>query len=87
MKTKIDQATEAVIEQIIDFAVHYRIGPLQGSNWKSVLPLLRAAPDLLAAARTVLANAEPRGETVDDEGEPYEDFQALRAAIAKATSD
>ncbi len=54
MEPKIDQATEAVIEQIIDSAVHYRILPLQGSDWERVLPMLRAVPDLLEACKAVV---------------------------------
>lgn len=47
--------------------------------------LIAAAPDLLAAARELLLNADDRGETRDrSTGERYEDWERLRAAIGKA---
>jgi hypothetical protein len=47
--------------------------------------LIAAAPELLAATKALLADADDREETHDKEtGEEYADYKALRQAIAKA---
>ena len=89
MKTKNDQATKAVIEQIIDAAVHYRVLPLQGSDWEPVLPVLRAAPNLLEACRYLLDLCERHTpglpESNENEGKEWKRSMAIaHAAIAKA---
>ena len=87
MEPKIDQATEAVIEQIIDSAVHYRILPLQGSDWERVLPMLRAVPGLLEACKILIEYrrlAGPLGFQLE-KADCY--IEQIEAVIAKAEPD
>lgn len=60
------------------------IAEIVEANARHIVRCVNAFDDLLAAAQWVLTDADDRGETTDEQGEPYDDYRALRAAIAKA---
>ena len=46
--------------------------------------LIAAAPDMLDALELVYANAQDREETIDEDGQEFEEWKAVRRAITKA---